>query len=105
MQVSTTGNSTFVFTNNPCIAVSKTCNTVTIGQANLVTAVVTNCGNVTLTNISVVDNLYGTVGSIASLAPGGSATLTKSVTNTCGSFPDMIGRASYSIRGTQVSAT
>src|SRR6185436_20002793 len=76
-----------VVTENPCLVVTKTCNTVTIGQPNLVTAVVTNCGNVTLNNIAVSDNLYGSIGNIPSLAPGGSTNLTKSVTNTsCGNF-------------------
>src|SRR5436309_9109243 len=59
-----------------CLRVTKTCDTVVVGQPNLVTAVVTNCGFVIITNITVSDNLYGNIGTIFSLSPGGSATLT-----------------------------
>src|SRR6185436_12145802 len=79
-----------VVTANPCLGVTKTCDTVTIGQSNTVTAVVTNCGNVAITGISVTDNLYGIIGTIALLAPGETATLTKPVTNTCGNFTNVV---------------
>src|SRR5204862_47325 len=88
----------------PCIGVTKTCNTVTIGQANLVTAVVTNCGNVALTNITVSDTLYGSIGTIASLPPGGTTNLTKSVTNTCGNFTNVVTASGTSPCGTPVQA-
>jgi len=87
-----------------CIRVTKLCNTVVVGQPNLVTAVVTNCGSIAITNISVTDNLYGSVGSIASLAPGGTATLTKSVTNTCGNFTNVVTASGVDINGTPVQA-
>src|SRR4029078_1479539 len=78
--------------------------TVPLGAGNLVTAVVTNCGNVTLTGITVVDNLYGSIGTVASLDPGGTATLTLSVTNTCGSFTNVVTATGVSPCNTQVQA-
>jgi hypothetical protein len=112
--VTATGNSTCgsatnratnvcVVTENPCLRVTKSCDTVNIGQANLVSAAVTNCGNVTITNITVVDNIYGNVGTITSLAPGAVVTLTKSVTNTdCGNFTNVITASGTSRCGTPV---
>jgi hypothetical protein len=104
-QVQATSTATCVVTEAPCIGVTKTCDTVVIGAANLVTAVVTNCGNVPLHGITVVDNIYGSVGTIALLAPGGTATLTKSVTNTCGSFPNTVTAIGLSPCDTSVTNT
>jgi len=104
-QVQAQSTATCAVTENPCIRVTKTCNTVTIGQANTVTAVVTNCGNVPLHGITVVDNLYGSFGTIALLAPGGTATLTKSVTNTCGNFPNTVTAIGLSPCNTAVTNT
>jgi len=104
-QVSATASATCVVTENPCIRVTKTCDTVVVGQANLVTAVVTNCGNVPLHGITVTDNIYGSVGTIASLAVGGTATLTKSVTNTCGNFPNTVTAIGLSPCNTSVTNT
>src|SRR5207249_1791342 len=94
-----------VVTENPCIGVTKACDTVVIGQANTVTAVVTNCGNVPLHGITVTDNIYGSIGTIATLAVGGTATLTKSVTNTCGSFPDTVTATGLSPCNTTVTSS
>src|SRR5207249_713299 len=103
-QVSASASATCVVNESPCIKVTKACDTVVIGQANLVTAVVTNCGNVPLHGISVSDNLYGSIGTITSLAVGGSATLTKSVTNTCGNFPNTVTATGLSPCNTSVQA-
>jgi hypothetical protein len=71
---------------DPAITLVKTANkqTVVFGEAVTYTYKVTNTGNVTLTNIQVRDDnatpTYGgddfTVGTVASLAPGASTTLT-----------------------------
>jgi hypothetical protein len=52
--VTNTATATCVVTENPCIGVTKTCDSVIIGQPNVVTAVVTNCGNVPLHGITVM---------------------------------------------------
>src|SRR6267154_311914 len=98
------GSDACELTVHPCILVIKTCDTVVIGQANLVTAVVTNCGNVALHGITVTDNIYGSVGTIALLSPGGTATLTKSVTNTCGNFTNTVTATGLSPCNTSVQA-
>ncbi len=47
-----------------------------VGSVVTFTYIVTNTGNITLTNIVVTDNQLGVIGTIPSLAPGASATLT-----------------------------
>jgi len=104
--VSATATNVCVVTENPCIEVTKSCDRVNFGTPNTITALVTNCGNVRLTGITVTDNLYGSIGTVATLAPGGSATVSKLVTITnCGSFPNVITAAGASICGTPVQAT
>jgi uncharacterized membrane protein len=103
--VSATASSTCVVTASPCIAVTKSCDTVTIGSPNHISGVVSNCGNVTLTNIVITDSLYGSVASFASLAPGVSQPYSKTVTNTCGNFPDTVTASGRSVCGTPVQAT
>ena len=66
---------------HPCCTVTKTCDPpsgtpVVPGQVITYTITVTNCGDVAMTNVQVVDSLLGLVGTVASLAPGGTATLT-----------------------------
>jgi uncharacterized repeat protein (TIGR01451 family) len=46
------------------------------GETVTYTYVVTNTGNVTLTDVTVTDDILGAIGSIESLAPGGSVTFT-----------------------------
>ncbi len=103
--VTASGSATCQVTENPCIAVTKTCDGVTVGQSNTVTAVVTNCGNVPINGIAVTDDLYGSIGTIVSLTPGGSATFTKTVTNSCGNFPNTVTAAGTSACGTPVQVT
>ncbi|RPI01937.1 MAG: DUF3494 domain-containing protein, partial [Calditrichaeota bacterium] len=50
---------------------------VAVGSTVTWTYVVSNTGNVPLTSIQVVDDKVGTIGTITSLAPGASSTLTK----------------------------
>jgi hypothetical protein len=104
LSVFATNSATCLVCTTPCIEVTKSCDTVAIGQANLVTAVVTNCGNIEINDIVVTDNIYGSIGTAASLAPGGTATFTKLVTNnTCGSFPNVVTASGTSICGAPVS--
>jgi len=103
-EVSGTATNVCIVTENPCIRVTKNCDTVVLGQANLVSGVVTNCGNITLTNISIVDNLYGTLATIPTLAPGATAPYSRLVTNgTCGNFTNIVTATGRSLCGTQVS--
>src|SRR5262249_27663982 len=73
-------NAVCTVTGNPCLSIGATCSTTTNGQTVLLISV-TNCGNVTITGIDVVndpdddDDLLGT---IPSLAPGQTATITNS---------------------------
>ena len=59
---------------------------VTVGDTVTWTYVVTNCGNVTLNSIEVTDDILGYIGTINSLAPGESATLTETGTATVGQY-------------------
>src|SRR5262249_15292931 len=70
--IQATDNAVCTVTENPCIAVTKNCDTVVIGAANTISGVVSNCGNVTLTNIVITDNRYGSVATFVSLTPGAS---------------------------------
>ncbi len=100
-----TATSNCTVTENPCIVVTSDCNEVVIGAANTLSGSVSNCGNVTLTNITVVDDIYGTVTSFVSLASGASQTYSRLVTNSCGSYSNNVTATGRSTCGTQVSAT
>lgn len=65
----------------PAIQIVKTVDDATpdIGQTVTFTYVVTNTGDTTLFNVVVVDDQLGPIGTIAELAPGESATLTKTM--------------------------
>ncbi len=63
--------------------------------------VVTNTGNVTLTNIVVTDDILGTIGTIPSLAPGASETLTANGTASVGQYKN-VGTASTTYEQTRV---
>src|SRR5207245_533028 len=80
--VTSSSTATCVVTESPCIGVTKTCDTVVTVHTRRSSDLVTNCGNVPLHGITVTDNLYGSIGTIATLAVGGTVTLTKSVINT-----------------------
>jgi hypothetical protein len=89
----------------PCIAVTKNCDTVVLGFPNTISGSVSNCGNVTLTNVVLTDNVYGSVATFTSLAPGASQPYSKQVTNnTCGNFPDTVTATGVGLCGGQVSA-
>jgi uncharacterized repeat protein (TIGR01451 family) len=77
----TARDSTFVDVINPAIQVVKTVDddSPTAGQTVTYTYVVTNTGDTTLSDVSVVDDVLGAIGTVGTLAPGASATLTKAV--------------------------
>ncbi len=103
---SATNSATCEVCTDPCIVVTKNCDTVDIGQGNTVSGTVTNCGDVTLTNISIVDNLYGTLASGLTLEPGAGTTYSQLVTNnTCGNFTNIMTASGTSVCGAQVSDT
>jgi len=80
----------------PGIAIEKSTNgqdadsvpgpSLTVGDPITWTYVVTNTGDVTLTDIAVTDSDLGTVGTITSLAPGASETLTMTGTAVAGQY-------------------
>jgi hypothetical protein len=83
-------------TQSPAIDIEKATNgqdadstpgpSIAVGAPITWTYVVTNTGNVTLMDIVVTDNVLGAVGTIASLAPGASQTLTKTGTAVAGQY-------------------
>jgi len=66
---------------HPAITLNKTATPVSVNPGQTVTYsyLVTNVGDVPLTNVTVNDNVLGLIGTIASLAPGASQTLTRAV--------------------------
>jgi LPXTG-motif cell wall-anchored protein len=68
---------------------------------------VTNTGEVTLFDILVTDDKLGTIGTIPSLAPGASATLTKTTTlpNAAGSLTNVATAAGHDVLGRTTSDT
>ena len=79
------------FGSEPSIAIDKTTNDfdgqyILTGDAITWSYKVTNTGNVTLTNVRVDDSVAGPVGTIASLAPGESQTLTLAGTAIAGAY-------------------
>lgn len=62
---------------------------ITVGEDVVWTYVVTNTGNVELTNIVVTDDEEGEIGTIDSLAPGASETLTKTGTAEAGQYANI----------------
>jgi uncharacterized repeat protein (TIGR01451 family) len=81
---------------NPGIAIEKATNgedadaspgpTIAVGGTVTWTYIVTNTGNVALANIVVTDSVLGAIGTITSLAPGASQTLTKTGTAVAGQY-------------------
>lgn len=65
---------------------------------------VTNTGDVPLTNIVVTDDQEGSIGTIPTLAPGASATLTKTGTAVAGQYGN-VGTATTTYDGQTVTAT
>jgi len=66
---------------HPAIEVAKSASPTSVepGQSTTYTYVVTNTGDTILSNVIVTDDVLGSVGSVDSLAPGSSSTLTKTV--------------------------
>ncbi|HVW33255.1 MAG TPA: hypothetical protein VHL53_12000, partial [Acidimicrobiia bacterium] len=66
---------------HPAITIDKTANPESVSVSGPVTYtyVVTNTGDTPLFNVLVTDDIIGAIGQIASLAPGQSATLSKTV--------------------------
>src|SRR5205807_9857204 len=80
---------------HPAITIDKTANPVSISVSGTVTYtyVVRNTGDTTLFNILVTDDILGAIGQLASLAPGESATLAKTVDVDASTPPTNIGTA------------
>src|ERR1041385_1232695 len=90
---------------NPCLTVTKLCDTVPIGSANTVSGSVTNCGNITITNIVISDNLYGTLATIPPLAPGAPKSYSRLVTNnSCGNFANTVPARGTTVCGQPITA-
>jgi uncharacterized repeat protein (TIGR01451 family) len=72
---------TFVNVIRPAITVTKTVDPKTVdpGSPATYTYVVTNTGDTALSNVTVTDDVLGDIGTVASLAPGESKTLTTTV--------------------------
>ena len=93
---------------HPGISLTKSASPTTVNSGDTVTYtyVVTNTGDVALTNVSVTDDVLGTIGTVASLAPGASTTLTKAVVVTASTPATNTGTASgVDPLGNTVSAT
>ena len=76
---------------SPSISIDKTTNGgdgmyIPVGSVVTWTYLVINTGNVTLTNIEVKDSDLGIIGTIPTLAPGASSTLTKTGTAVSGAY-------------------
>ena len=91
----TAQDSTFVDVLNPAITIVKTANPVSVSVSGPVTYtyVVTNTGDAVLSNIVVTDDIIGAIGTVASLAPGQSVTLSKTVNVDASTPPTNIGTA------------
>ncbi|QAA76587.1 MAG: hypothetical protein BIP78_0821 [Candidatus Bipolaricaulis sibiricus] len=77
---------------------------VVVGSTVTWTYEVTNTGNVTLTEIVVTDDQVGSIGTISTLAPGASATLTKAGVAVAGQYAN-VGKAETTYNGQTVSDT
>jgi len=93
---------------HPAIAIDKTANPVSITGSGTVTYtyVVTNTGDTTLFNVLVTDDILGPIGQLASLEPGESATLYKTVDVDTSTPPTNIGTAvGADVLGEKVTAS
>ena len=81
---------------HPAITIDKSASPTTVTGTGTVTYsyLVTNTGDTTLFNVAVNDDVLGAIGTIGSLEPGASQTLTRSVTVGTGSAPTNVGTAS-----------
>jgi uncharacterized repeat protein (TIGR01451 family) len=105
---SSASDSTFVRVINPAIAISKTADPPSASEGGVVTFsyAVTNTGDTALRDVTVTDDVLGGIGVIGDLAPGATATLTKSQTVTATSPTRNIGTATgRDVLGRTVTAT
>jgi uncharacterized repeat protein (TIGR01451 family) len=92
----TASDGTYVDVINPAITIVKTANPVSVSVSGPVTYsyVVTNTGDTVLRDIVVTDDIIGAIGTIGSLAPGESLTLSKTVNVDVTTPPTNIGTVS-----------
>ncbi len=105
---SSASDSTFVRVINPAIAISKTADPPSASEGGVVTFsyAVTNTGDTALRDVTVTDDVLGGIGVVGDLAPGATATLTKSQTVTATSPTRNIGTATgRDVLGRTVTAT
>ncbi len=86
---------TFVNMITPAITIVKTAEPKIAAPGDVVTFsyLVTNTGDTALHNVTVTDDILGAVGSVASLAPGESVTLTKTMVAAANSATHNVGTA------------
>jgi uncharacterized repeat protein (TIGR01451 family) len=77
----TASDGTYLDVIHPLISIRKTANPTEVSVSGPVTYtyVITNIGDTALHGIVITDDVIGAIGTVASLAPGASATLTKTV--------------------------
>src|SRR4030095_16700599 len=89
---------------NPCINVTRNCPASTNGLPQTISGIVTNCGNVTLTNVVITDSVLGTITTVATLPPNGTASYSRTFTAVCPGNTNFTTAAATSICGTRVTA-
>jgi uncharacterized repeat protein (TIGR01451 family) len=94
----TASDSTYVDVIHPSVTIVKTASPLaaTVGDTVTFSYLVSNTGDAVLSNVTVNDDVLGLVGTIASLAPGASTTLTKTMVATLTSALTNVG----TIKGT-----
>ena len=93
---------------HPVITIDKSADPVVITGSGTVTYsyLVTNTGDTTLFDVAVTDDILGAIGTIGTLQPGQSATLTRAVAVGAGSPPTNVGTASgVDVLGKKVTAS
>ena len=96
---------------SPALTIDKKTNdldqagSILVGNAITWTFEVKNTGNVTLSDIVVTDSKLGTIGTIASLAPNASATLSKTGTAAAGDYENTGTASGKPPTGSNVTAT
>ena len=104
----TDSDDTFVDIIHPAISIVKTANPESVSGSGPVTYtyVVTNTGDTDLFGVVVTDDIIGTIGTVGSLAPGESITMSKTVIVDVSTPPTNIGVATGAdILGKQVTAS
>ncbi len=104
----TDSDDTFVDVIHPAISIVKTANPESVSGSGSVTYtyVVTNTGDTDLFGVIVTDDILGTIGTVGSLAPGESVTMSKTVIVDVSTPPTNIGVATGTdVLGEQVTAS